>query len=186
MSFSSEEVLASIKKNPIGVGCAVLTVVLLVVTYVHSGRSAELQTQLDDTSAEAAKLALNLKNASQLKEQFDALTTAKKEIEARMIRAEDLTTNQQYFYKLEADSGVKLLDNPRQLSVGRKDAGKGGYQPTGFSLNVQGDYRQLLTFLRRLESGSRYCRVLAASCSPPADRSPVLTLTLNLELLGFP
>lgn len=185
MSFSSEEVVASIKKNPISVGCAALTLVLLVLAYVHSGRAAELQTKLDETSAEAAKLALNLKNASQLKEQFDALVAAKKEIEARMIRAEDLTTNQQYFYKMEADSGVKLLDNPRQATVGRKEA-KVGYQPTGFSLNVQGDYRQLLTFLRRLENGSRYCRVLTASCAAPADRSPVLTLNLNLELLGFP
>jgi hypothetical protein len=185
MSFSSEEVLTSIKKNPISVGCAVLTIALLVVTYVHSGRSDQLETQLEQTSAEAAKLALNLKNASQLKEQFDALMAAKKEIEARMIRAEDLTTNQQYFYKLEADSGVKLLDNPRQSSGLKRDA-KVGYQPTGFSLTVQGEYRQLLTFLRRLESGSRYCRVLTASCNAPADRSPVLVLNLNLELLGFP
>lgn len=184
MSFSSEEVFASIKKNPISVGCVALTVVLLVVTYLHSGKSEELQTKLDETSAEAARLALNLKNAAQLKEQFDALVAAKKEIEARMIRAEDLTTNQQYFYKLEADSGVKLLDNPRQAPMPKNV--KPGYQPTAFSLNVQGDYRQLLTFLRRLESGTRYCRVLTASCSAPQDRSTLLTMNLNLELLGFP
>jgi Tfp pilus assembly protein PilO len=184
MSFSSEEVMASIKKNPISVGSALLTVALLVVTYLHSGRGAELETELEEKSAEAAKLASNLKNAAQLKEQFDALLVAKTAIEARMIRAEDLPTNQQYFYKLEADSGVKLLDI-RQSTGSRKDA-KGAYQPTAFSLNVQGDYRQLLTFLRRLESGSRYCRVLTTSCTTPSDRGPVLVMSVNLELLGFP
>lgn len=185
MSLSNADLAAAIKKNPISVSCAVLTVALIAVTYFRSDRGEELQTLLDQKTAEASKLAANVKNSTQLKEHFDTLLSAKTEIEARMIRAEELTRNQQYFYKLESDAGVKMLDNPRQSSGPKKDA-KNAYQSTNFSLNVQGEYKQLLDFLRRLESGSRYCRVLSASCSSAPERGPVLVLTLNLELLGFP
>ena len=184
MSFSGEEALASIKKNPISVGCVAVTLMLAGVAYLHSGRQAELETELEQKSTEAARLALNLKNAAQLKEQFDALINAKKEIESRMIRAEEIPNNQQYFYKLEADAGVKLAGTPRQAATPKN--AKLAYPPTVFSVNVQGDYRQLLTFLRKLESGPRYCRVLTASCSAAPDRGSVLMLSLTLELLGIP
>jgi Tfp pilus assembly protein PilO len=183
MSFSNEQFMGSIKKNPISIGCALLAIALVGVAYFRSGKAGELETELEQKSADAGKYAANLKNAAQLQEQFDALVAAQKAIEARMIRAEELTTNRQYFYKLEADTGVKLLD--LRPTPNSKSASKAGYQPIPFALNIQGDYRQILTFLRMLESGPRYCRVLSASCNSPAERGPVLGLSLNLELLGF-
>jgi Tfp pilus assembly protein PilO len=182
MSFSSSDIVATIKKNPISVVCTVLALALGAVFYFRLDRDTEFQTQLEEKSKEAAKLALNLKNSTQLQQQLDALVAAEKQIQARLMRAEDLPTNQQYFYKLEAETGVKLLGSPRQSPGSKKDSK--AYQPTAFSVSVQGDYRQILTFLRRLESGPRYCRVVSASCNSTAERGPALVLSLNLELLG--
>jgi hypothetical protein len=185
MSLSTSGLTTFIKKNPIGVSCALVSVLLLGLLYFRSDRGEELQTLLDQKTAEASKLAANVKNSAQLKEQYERVLTAKTEIETRLMRADELLMNQQYFYKLESDSGVKLLDNPRQSSGAKKDA-KNAYQATAFSLNVQGDYKQLLTFLRRLENGTRYCRVLSATCNSSPERGTMLVMSLNLELLGFP
>ena len=177
--------MGSIKKNPISIGCAILAIALIGIAYVRFDDAAESQTELDLKSAEAAKLALNVKYGAQLKEHLDALIAAQKTIESRMIRAGDLPANSNYFYKLESDSGVKLLDGSLRQSPGSKKDPKATYQPTVFNLSVEGDYRQLLTFLRRLESGPRYCRILTATCNAPAERSKLLVLSLSLELLGF-
>src|SRR3954471_10586133 len=137
MSFSSSEIVATIKKNVISVVCIVLALVLAAVLYFRLDRGTELETELGDKSKEAAKFALNVKNSAQLQPQLDALLASEKQIEARLMRAEDLPTNQQYFYKLETDTGVKLLTTPRQSPGSKKDSK--AYQPTAFSLNVQGD-----------------------------------------------
>lgn len=184
MSFSNEQVVGLIRKNPISVSCGVLTVALLGALYFRKDLQAEAQVQLEQNTTEAERLAANLKNSAQLKEQVDALLASEKEVDARMIRAGQLTTNRQYFYKLESELGVKLLDL-RQSSGAKKEV-KAGYVPTSFALNVQGEYNQLLTFLRRLESGPHYCRVLTASTSAPPERKGPMVLTLNLELLGLP
>src|SRR5436190_10332617 len=103
MSFSTEQVVGLIKKNPISVSCGVLTVVLIAAIYFRSGLGAEAQAELDQKTTEADRLASNIKNAAQLKEQMDALVASEKEVESRMIRAGQLTTNRQYFYKLESE-----------------------------------------------------------------------------------
>jgi Tfp pilus assembly protein PilO len=185
MSFSTSSVVTVVKKNPIGVVCGLLTLALAATVYFRSDRGEELQTELDQKSAEASRLALNLKNSAQLKDQLDAIVAAQKQIESRLMRADELPTNRQYFYKLEADTGVKLLDGSLRQSPGSKKDSK-AYLPTTFSVSVQGDYRQILTFLRRLETGSRYCRILTASCNSTAERGPTLVLSLTLELLGAP
>jgi len=58
---------------------------------------------------------------------------------------------------------------------------------------VQGDYAQIMTFLRHIESGMHYCRITSASITPstrastPGESSEgLLTLNLNLEFLGQP
>lgn len=186
MSFSNEQVIGLIKKNPISVGCGVLMGILLITSYFRSGLKAQAETDFAQKSSEADRLALNLRNASQLQEQVNAILLAQKDIEERMIRAGQLTTNRQYFYKLESETGVKLLDLRQSTSAATKKAAQGAYIPTTFTLNVQGDYVQLLNFVRRLESGMHYCRILSASSNRPAERGAVLVLSLNLELLGLP
>src|SRR5215207_9680075 len=98
MSILSDGIMGSIKKNPISIGCALLTVALIGTAYFRFDDAAELQTELDLKSAEASKLALNVKHGGQLKEHLDALIAAQKTIESRMIRAGDLPANSQYFF----------------------------------------------------------------------------------------
>ena len=40
-------------------------------------------------------------------EQYSALTTATKELESRLVRSTERARNQQYFYEIESEAGVK-------------------------------------------------------------------------------
>jgi hypothetical protein len=186
--MSNEELIALIKKNPISVGCGVLSLLLFGGWYYRSGEVPSVEQQVKEKSEESQKYALNLTNAAQLQEQFDTLVAANKEVDNRLLRASQLGKNLQYFYKLETESGAKLITDPRQAPIPApaKTGAKTVYSSVPFSVSVQGDLGQVLGFLRRLESGAHYCRVVSATCTVPQERSLPLTLTVSLELLGLP
>jgi hypothetical protein len=183
--MNTAEFVAFVKKNPITVGCGVLSLALGVGIYLHSGTLPDTDAELRQKTAEADKYAANIKNSSQLKEQLDVLTAANKEIDSRLVHNQ-LGVNYQFFYKLFADTGVKQIEL-HQVPVPAAKVGKGAFIPVGFSVAVQGDQAQLLQLLHTLESGVRYCHVLTATCNAnAANRSAPLTLSLTLELLGVP
>jgi len=181
--MTNEELFALVKKNPISVACAVLCVGLGAAIYFRAGEVPAATEELTQKSDEGQRLAANLQNAAQLKEQVEALATAEKELDSRLIRASQTLTNYEYFYKLESDTGAKMTISQGGVSPNR---GKSNYTGVPFSITVQGTLAQALDYLRRLESGARYCRVLSATCSVSGDRNGTLTLNLNLELLGQP
>jgi hypothetical protein len=81
---------------------------------------------------------------------------------------------------------VKILDLRQTTATVAKPA-KGTYAPVSFAVTVQGSFPQILGFLRQLEGGAHYSRVLTATCSTnAAARASPLTLALTLELLGLP
>ncbi len=186
--MTNEELLALLKKNPIGVICGVLSLALGAGIYFRSDEVPAAEAELAQKSEEGARLAANLQNAAQLKEQNDALTIAEKELESRLMHASQTLTNLQLFYKLESDTGVKMTVNSQgSLAAAPKSAGKTIYSIVPFTITVQGSIAQLVDYLHRLESNARYCRVVSVTCSAPtSERGAPITLALNLELLGVP
>lgn len=192
MALSNEQVVAALKKNPVVTGAVVAVLLLAVALYFRLDAVGDATTQLETKSAEGQRLAANIKNSAQLPEQLAELVAANKEIENRLVRVGQLASNLQYFYKLEADTGTKFLDL-RQVTVPSRGPAKPGKIPVVFTLTVQGSYQQIFDFLRRLESGVHYCRVVSANFTPVAEagaatavRGDLTKLTLNLELLGVP
>ncbi|HRI81275.1 MAG TPA: hypothetical protein PLF88_02480 [Opitutaceae bacterium] len=191
MAISNEQLLALLKKNPLVTGVVVLSLLLVGAIYFRLDAMPEANAALEAKSAEGRRLAENIKNSAQLTEQLAAVTEANKEITSRLVRVGQLANNLQYFYRLEADTGIKLLDL-RQVTQSRAPANAAKF-PVTFSVSVQGSYPQVFDFLRRLESGSHYCRVMTANLVPADDaggasllRPNSARLTLNLELLGQP
>lgn len=186
--MTTDELMTVVKRNPIGFGCAALSLALIVAIYFRSGAIPETDAQLQQKSAEAERYALNIKNAVQLPEQVERIAAANKAIEGRMVHVNQLAINQQYFQVLRRDTGVNLVDfRQATMSANVVKGGKTAYMPVAFSLVVQGTLPQTLNFLRALENGTHYCRVLAATCAAnPNARTAPLTLSLTLELLGVP
>lgn len=185
--MTSQELSAAFKRHPTGFGCAILSVLLIGAIYFRGGLLPEAEAQLEQKSAEAEKLRLNIQYSAQLKDHVEAIETANKAIAARAVRASQLGTNTQYFYQLESETGVKMIDLRQTTASTVAKPAKGAFLPVAFSVSVQSDLNHILAFLRQLENGVHYCRVVSATCSGnPANRSSPLTLALTLELLGTP
>ncbi|ACB73931.1 hypothetical protein [Opitutus terrae] len=187
MAISNADFVAFLKRNPISVGCGVLSLILAIAIFYRSSAVPEAMTTLDEKSREGARLATNLRNATQLPEQLEQLNTAVKAIDARLVRAADLAQNLQYFYRLEAETGVKLIDLRQNQTAASAKPAAGALGGVGFTISMQGEYFALLEVIRRLENGTHYARVINCNLrgSGP-DRTGPVNLAMDVELLGMP
>ena len=190
--ISNEELLALIRKNPIAVGSLAAAVLFGVGIYFRGSLIPETQELVDQRAIEGRRLGMNVRFATHLPEQLQAVNEAVAQIEPRLVRADELANNLQYFYKLEAETGVKLtelrqLAGPTAAGSAAKTPSKNAFGIVSFAVSVQGEYLALLDFLRKLESGTHYSRVTLASASVISpDRTGPLSLQLTVELLGQP
>jgi hypothetical protein len=184
MSISNEQLFTFLRKNPIGIGCVLLSLVLVGFIYSRGELLPAARGLLDEKSTEGERLAANVKYSNQLREQVDEIVAAGKAIDGRLIYAAQLASNLEYFYKLEADTNTRLLSLTPLTTPARPGNAKTTFVPIGFTLNVQGSYAQILDFLHRLENGLHYARILNATCAKVSVEGDLLTLNLNVELLG--
>jgi len=185
--MNSSSLIAAAKKQPIGFGCAAFCLVCAFLLYFRSDKIDESQALYDAKAAEAAKIVANVRNSANLPEQVAEIQSYTKEMEGRLVRAGQLAVNLQYFYKLEAENEVKLIDI-RQNSIPAGKAGRSIYVGIPYAVGVQGGYKQVVAFLGRLEAGRHFCRfnVVNLSKSPGGGTADAMNLTLNIELLGTP
>ena len=185
--MTNEEVVAFLKKNLIAVTCAAVTIAIGVTIYYRSDALPNAEKVLADKTKEGELLAANIEDSNQLKEQQGAMVDANQVISDRMIQVGQLADNLQYFYRLESETGIKILDlRQNAWTPPSKTAAKTFFTPVGFQVSVQGDYSKLLDLLRRLETGEHYCRLISCDVRPvdPTNRGGQLTVSINLELLG--
>ena len=187
MSIDSKSLFAGIKKYPVVAVSGLISLVLLLALYFRGGKIDEQQIELARVSAESERYRSNISNAAQLQEQLAFLIQANDAVKNRAMDIEGLAQNLQYFYRLELETGVKYSDlRPAAKPPVRGAATKGPapvYVPLNYIVNVQGDFPQIILFLRRLEQGVYFCRVNSAVAS---NTGTGLTLNLNLDLLGIP
>jgi Tfp pilus assembly protein PilO len=184
--MTSAELIARIKKQPIGFACGLICLLCAGWLYYRSGELEKRQAEYDTKAAEAAKVSSNVGISKNLPEQVAELQGVTKELEARLVKAGQLAVNLQYFYKLEAENEVKLLDvrqNPLPRNAKTINVG------VPYNVNVQGSYKNVMAFLQRLEKGRHFCRINNATFGKSGGETTTgtgLTLTLTLELLGQP
>jgi hypothetical protein len=184
--ISNEKLVSFLKKNPVSVISAVVALACAGAMYIRSSEIPDAEAAFEQKSAEGHRLTANIKNAAQLNDQLAVLAKAARQNDVRLLRLGELAKNLQFFYKLEAETGTKLLDL-RQNTAAARTVTKTEFLPVSFNVSVQGEYRSVLEFMRRLEVGAHFSRVLSATISSSgADRSGPVTLTLGIELLGQP
>ena len=186
--MTSPDLIALIKKHPAGLGCGLLSLVLAGMLYTQTSRLDDNQTEFEAKSAMATKILANVNASKNLPEQVAEIQLHTKNLESRLVRAGQLAINLQYFYKLEAENEVKLL-NVSQNSLIKNAAVS--YSAVPFSVTVQGTYLHVMAFLNRLESGPHFCHFSSVAFSKvnggtDAAAQTNMTLSLNLELLGQP
>jgi Tfp pilus assembly protein PilO len=178
------DLIARFKKQPIGFACALICLLSGGWLYYRSGEIDARQEEYRAKSEQAAKFISNVGISKNLSEQVAELQTLTKEMDGRLVRAGQLAVNLQYFYKLEAENEVKLLD-VRQNPIPKNT--KTLYVGIPYNVNIQGPYKNVMAFVQRLEKGRHFCRINGASFTKFVGGSDgSMTLALSLDLLGQP
>lgn len=182
--MTTADLSAALKKQPIVSGCLLVVIACALILYFRWGVIGESQAENDLRSKDAANVLNNVRNSANLPEQTAEMQAYAKELESRLIKASQLAVNLQYFYRLEAENQVKLVDvrqNPTRPS-------KSLYVSVPFSVTVQGTFAQVTNFLSKLQNGRALCRINSAvfnkAASATAGGPPEMTLVLSVELLG--
>jgi len=189
--MTSADLLAMIKKQPIGFASGVICLVCAGLLYFRGNKIEEYRVEYEAKSAEATTMLANVRNSEKLPTQVAEIQVLAKEMEGRLVKAGQLAVNLQYFYKLEAETEVKLVD-VRQGNLPR--GGKAAYAGIPFSVTVQGSFKQVFAFLQKLENGPHFCRFTAVvfskqgggEASRASTDTASVNVSLNLELLGVP
>lgn len=158
-----------VKKNPMLSVCSVGILLAAATAFVRSGLVPEGEAELEELKTTLTKLERNIANSAQLDAQVERLKKLNEEIKSNALVVGELARNQQYFFKLEADNKVKLLDVQQQ---GRPAPGRGpaaAYFPLGFSVNASGGYDNLLQLMRQTEKTFVGGRISSAIISPGGD-----------------
>lgn len=181
------------RRFPLATICVALSVALLIGLFFRSDALGEANSSLTQQEAEGKRIEKNLLNGASLERDMASLSAGLAKLEAKLIRSDDVGTNQQYFYELVSITGVKL-SVLRPLGLARtKIKGKAptsNYQPFGYSVVVEGSFAQTLAFLQTLEAGGRHFRLVdysmqrGAQGQDPGAKSGSVVLNLNLELLA--
>jgi len=189
--MTSADLIASFKKQPIGFSCGALCLIIGALLYIRSDKIDENQAEFEARSAERSKILANVRNSENLPKQLAELQALSKEMEGRLIHAGQLAVNLQYFYKLEAENEVKLID----IRQGNPPKGsKSLYVGIPYTVSVQGSFKQVVAFLQRLENGPHFCHFSSVAFNKAGGNTTdaagavtgTMTLNLTLELLGLP
>jgi len=183
--MTTADLVSVLKKHPVSVVCAVLSIACGVLLYLRSGNISEGQAELDARSTESASMVANIRNSTGLAEEVAQMQGFTKDFEARLMKAGQLAVNLQYFYKLETENEVKLVD-VRQIALSKST--KASYVGVPFNVTIQGSYLHVMNFLNRLQHGRHFCRINTANFSKVASENAgnFVNLALNLEILGQP
>ena len=185
MSLEGKDIVNAAKKRPLIFVCAAVIFVLLIMIYWRLGAIETLRAQVDERTSVLQKNKANAAYAVQLDAQLKELTEINKKIKGSALIADNAAQNQQIFFRMEADSGAKLIDiqqRPVDTSL-PKGAAALTYNPVVFAMTVEGEYRQILTFVRLLEAGPVINRVSAGTLAMGGNGLPNLSLTV--EMLGL-
>lgn len=184
--MTGNELVALLKKHPIGVTCGIISLVAGAVLFIRADTIDSTKSKLDEVTKQSEAMVSNVRNSAGLPQQVEAIEQATKQLESRLVKASQLATNLQYFYRLESDTGVKLTD-VRQNQVGRASGGL--FIGIPYAVTFQGTFKQMLEFLQRIESGKHFSKYSSISFNKTANTETaggLLSVSLNIELLGTP
>jgi hypothetical protein len=176
-----------IKKHPIVVTCTLVSLISGVVFYYQGDTLEDLKSQVVDKAKQSQTVQSNVRNSVGLPQHVEGIQKATKQLESRLLKASQLATNLQYFYRLESETGVKITD-VRQNQLGRSSGGA-LFVGVPYTVTFQGSFKNVMEFMQRIESGKHLSKFSTVSFSKAAGAEPqngLLSVSMNIELLGTP
>lgn len=186
------------KSYPVASVAAAVTILLILAIYLRGTANADLQQRFEEATRSWKSMEENVfKNSVNLETHLESAKAVTQDVEERLIRPAQLAQNYQYFYRLEASTGIKI-QNLQQQALASQEAPQNGSKERGkkppplfskvqYGMNLTGDFTQILEILHALEHGPHFYQLNTFSlqrANDPARRD--ITVTMSFHLLGRP
>ena len=198
MNVFLQQLVTFFRRYPFVIVCSAIAILLWVAFYFILQEHRELSATHQTQQQAGEDMLQSLTNHGRITAELAAVKEALAFINAHLVYEGDLPENMGYFYQIETASRLRL-QSLNQLSSQPPPADS-AYKTVPFTLRTTGTYRQVLRFLRELETSPRLYKVqtysltqagggAAPSAAPgaPAEAAPSqVTLELTLEVLARP
>jgi len=181
--MNSEQLLAKLKQYPLAVGCVLVIIVMLVLSFLRGDRISALQAEADQLQAQDEVIDANAKNAHELPKNLETLQEIAENIDSRVIDPEANTDNYRYFLGMAEAANVQLVDpstgkvsQPKDMKV---------YPLVNIPLQVTGEFKNVLKFVYLLRTGNYIIRIDRMLLTPREGGGNVYRVSLNLETTGI-
>lgn len=205
MAATVNPVALFLRRNAFSSVCVALSLALGGGSLYFWRQGQVLEARLQQRTVEGEEMFSLLAAGPRLREQLAVVQEAVSRIEANLVVEANLAENLGDFYRLEQSTGARLSEL-RQLNAAppEEDA---AYKAVPYSLQLEGSFAEVATYLFRLETGPRLSRLQTFTLQrrqgsegegggppPPGLSGPGafaavpdnVSLSLNLVLLGRP
>jgi Tfp pilus assembly protein PilO len=183
--MTTADLVEKLRRYPIPSVSAIVVLVCLLVLYFRIDVVPDLKARLGEVQDQRVQVDLNVVAGATLGDHLAEMRERFAALDARVVQPSELATNMNYFYQLESDTGVSLIDL-RQNVTAEKPAPKTQLVGIGYSISLAGSYAQVIGYLNELETGTRLYRLRNFNIQRGRElNQSAVTLGLNLELLGW-
>jgi len=200
-------VLGTCRRYPFVIAASALAILLWVANYFIWRRHQETSAGYQTLQRSGEDMLQSLTNHGRITAELATVKEALAYIDNNLVREGDLPENNGYFYQLETASRIRLQALNQLSSM--PPPPEQSYKTVPFTLRTTGSYRQILRFLRELETGPRQFRIQnfaltqagtanepaagpggqpggPGAAAAPAPGTSLITLDLTLEMLAHP
>jgi len=174
--------IAVARRHPITVLCASVCVVCGLICWYIYGNMAWLELEHKQVSQQGELAVASLISGPSVRQELAASREVTRRIEDNLVVEDNLAENLWYFYKIEQQTKVHIVEM-RSLNSIISDS-RSLYRRIPFSIRASGTYEQTAAFLYGIETGPRLAYITSVSFRRSEPGSLSVLLDINLELLG--
>lgn len=187
LSAISKKVL----RYPVIFGCVIMVVVLTGIILWRGPMIDTLQSETELLERQWKQMQTNVERSNNIEEQLSQLKSGSDNLTTRLMRARDVAANHEFFYRIEAQTGVKIRNFVKGgVSDGDAMAAKlpkfQHFVSLPFNLGIEGEFEAVLDFLDQLKTSRHVVHVERVVLSLP-DGAPdplIISASLRCYILG--
>jgi Tfp pilus assembly protein PilO len=162
----------------------VLAVLLGAANYFLWQERQQAAQEHEQVRRKGEAMLRSLGSRARINTDLAALKEALDIIELNLLDEQSMEVNLGYFYKLEKPARVRLV-RLNQLAA-PVSAKKSAFKALPFSMQISGSYRNVMSYVRALETGPRIVRVRTSSFEKNTNDNSELLAELTVEVLAKP
>jgi Tfp pilus assembly protein PilO len=180
--FDSTQLRALLRRNIFSTVCSGLSLVLAVAIWWLWQDVHILEIENRERAQQFAAMLSTMKTGPLVRQELARAQDIVQRIEGNLVIERNLAENLWYFYKIHPDS-KEILTTLRPLNS-EASADGSDYKLVPFSLQLNGTYEQVASYLLQLETGPRLAMIKSFKFERQQKSSSGLILYLEVKLLG--